>query len=425
MAPGLNRRSRKTYALALVPLAIALTPGLTGAAFAASPVPLGTADSFALLAGSGISNTGSTTISGDIGLCCSTTSLTGFGPGADQVTQPSGTVYVGTGSPAATAQNDLDAAYTNAAGQAVTNTVGVDLSLSGTSANPLLPGVYRSGAGPAAFQINTGLYLDFQGNPNSVFIFQGTTLTTAAAAAGSVHIVNGGSTPSPCNIYWQLSDPTQGVTLGTGSAFKGTTMALGASVLGHGATVEGRILTRRDKAVTLDNNTITRSACFVAAPSGGSGGSTTPTPTGTPTTPSAGGSGGSPTPTGTTPPPATAAPSPPSATPASTPTGHSPSGTARLSGPSGPVSGPFTVSVTGHAIATVTFYVDGKHRATLHATPGRTKFTLTINPRNQSHSVHQVTARVTFTPASRTHTTTRRLVYRRPSPAPIAPRFTG
>jgi hypothetical protein len=250
-------------------LAVALAALVSSSASAASPVSLATADSFALLAGSTITNTGPTTITGDIGLCCTGLATPGFG----SVTQPGGTQYVGPGTRAATAQDDLDIAYANAAGQAVTNTVPVDLSLSGTPANPLLPGVYQSAA-HGALQINTGLTLNFQGNPNAVFIFQGTALTTAAGAGGSVNIVNGGATASACNVYWQLSDATQGVTLGTSSAFKGTTMSLGASVLGSGATVMGRILTRRSKAVTLDANTITRPVC--AGASGATPGGSTP-----------------------------------------------------------------------------------------------------------------------------------------------------
>jgi hypothetical protein len=403
---SMKRRTSRTAAGSVLALALAMSPAFVSSALAASPVGLGTAEPFAVLGGSTITNTGATTISGDIGLCCTGIATTGFGPGPeDEVTQPSGAQHIGTGSPAASAQADLDIAYGNAAGQAVTNTVPVDLSLTGTPARPLLPGVYES-TSHGALQVNTGLTLDFQGNPNAVFIFQGTTLDTAANASGSVTIVNGGGAPSTCNIFWQLSDATQGVTLGAGSAFKGTTMALGASVLGSGATVEGRILTRRSKAVNLDTNTITRSACFNAGGAGTSTTTDTPTPTPTP---------------GTTQPAPT-----PTTTPGAGSTGRvSLPGSAALSGPTSPVSGPFDVAVTGNAIASVTFHVDGKRRATVNAKLGRKRFKVTIDPRRQSGRVHRVTARITFKPGSRRGMTTRRLVYRRATPGPRTPRFAG
>jgi hypothetical protein len=389
-------RTTVRRAVALAALTAGCTTALAGSAYAASPVPLGTAGSFAVLAGSTITNTGPTTISGDIGLCCSGLSTPGFG----SVTQPSGAQHIGPGSVAATAQDDLDIGYANAAAQALTNTVAVDLSLSGTPANPLLPGVYES-ASTGALRINTGLTLDFQGNPNAVFIFRGTDLSTAVGSGGSVNIVNGGSAPSTCNIFWQLSDATQGVTLGTGSALKGTTMSLGASVLGSGATVEGRILTRRSKAVTLSANTITRTACASVAPSAGGTGAQAPPFT---TNPVSG------TPLHANPAVSTTQPL---------------AGTARITGPDGAVTGPFSVWVTGHAITSVVFLIDGRRVVTVRAKRGRTKFRLKIDPRGQSHRVHQVTARVRFTTKSRTGMTTRRITYRRAAPPPLPPRFTG
>jgi len=416
-------------------LTLVMTPGLAAAASAASPVPLGTADSFAVLGGSTITNAGSTTITGDIGLCCTGVATTGFGPGANQVNQPGGAVYTGTGV-AATAQDDLDIAYANAGGQAVSRTVPVDLSLTGTPANPLLPGVYES-TSHGALQINTGLTLDFQGDPNAVFIFQGTGLITASGASGSVSIVNGGSAPSACNVFWQLSDATQGVTLGTGSAFKGTTMSLGASVLGTAATVEGRILTRRSKAVNLDTNTITRSPCSSTPDSGGDDEisddtpAPAPTPTPTPTPQPTPGGVTTSAPAATPGPTPTATPMPIRVTPtvlaSPSPAGPAaPTGKASISGPVAPVTGPFAVVVTGRAIAQVTFSVDGRRRGTVRATRrGQKRFKLVINPRGQSLRVHRVTARITYRAGSGTSSSTRRLVYRRATPGPLTPRFAG
>ena len=413
----LNRSPRRRAVLTSVALALALTPMLAGNAQAASSVPLGTANSFALLAGSTITNTGPTTITGDIGLCCTGTATTGFG----SLTQPGGTQYAGTGTVAATAQDDLDIAYANAAGQAITATLPVDLSLAGTPATPLLPGVYESTA-HGSLKITTGLTLDFQGDPNALFIFQGTDLTTAAAAAGSVNIVNGGATPSACNIFWQLSSDATGVSLGASSAFKGTTMALGGSVLGNGATVQGRILTRRSKAVTLDMNTITRSGCVTPTVGGGD--------TGTTTTPGSGGSGGgsattSPAGGGAT----TSSPTPlisvPTPMSTATPASSAAAGSATLTGPSGRVREAFDVTVTGRAIQSVTFYLDGRRIRTVRAKAGRKKFKVTINPRGQSRRVHRVTARIRFSKESGSATTVRRMTYRTTTAVTHAPRFTG
>ena len=407
---------------------LVLSPMFAGSASAASPVALGTADSFALLAGSTITNTGPTTISGDIGLCCTGLATPGFG----SVTQSSGAQYIGTGTVAATAQDDLDIAYGNAAGQAVTNTVGVDLSLAGTPANPLRPGVYQSTA-RGSLQINTGLTLDFQGDPNAVFIFQGTDLVTAAGSAGSVDIVNGGATPSSCNIYWQLSTDGQGVTLGTASAFKGTTMALGASSLGTGATVEGRILTRRSKAVTLDTNTITRSPCSAAT------GTTPPSDTAPPsdaTPPS-----GTTPPSDATPPPAAtpaqaATPAAAMPAPAATPVALAPpasrstlptrKGTARLTRVRQPAGRRscrygFTATVRGRQIKRVAFKLDGKRVASVRGS----RFQVRVPSRAGRHTL---TARVTFKDATRSRTV--KLRYRICTSVVLQPRrgpsrFTG
>ena len=256
--PSFRSRSRgRTSSIAA--LACALTAGVAGGAQAASPVALGTADSFALLAGSTITNTGPTTIIGDIGLCCSGIATPGFG----SLTQPGGSQYRGTGTAAATAQSDLDIAYFHAAGQAVTNTVPVDLSVTGTPANPLLPGVYES-TSHGAFEINTGLTLDFQGNPNAVFIFQGTSVTTVAGARRL------GQHRQRRQRSERVQRLLAAVGRDAGRDARGRQRLQGDDDVArrqrphHRRDGRGPDPDRNSKAVTLDTNTITRSPCASA-----------------------------------------------------------------------------------------------------------------------------------------------------------------
>jgi hypothetical protein len=252
---------------------------------------LGTAGQFAVLAGSGITNTGPTTITGDVGTF-PTTSETGFGTvtlngvnhGGDAVTQQ--------------AKTDLTTGYGVATGSGPPTAVAVELG--GTT---LTPGVYKS----PTFGITGTLTLDTLGDPNAVFIFQAaSTLTTASNS--SVVVLNGGTA---CNVFWQIGSSA---TLGTGSHLIGSVLADTAITATTGATIQGRLLART-AAVTLDTNTITVPFCAAAAPT-----TTTTSPTTTSTT----------TPSTTTTPPVAAligAPTPPGPavgpSPSSAPTGRS------------------------------------------------------------------------------------------------------
>ena len=220
---------------------LALVPALVAGA-AQAPVGLGTADSFAVLAGSGITNTGPTTITGDVGTF-PTPSQTGFGTvtlnganhGGDAVTQQ--------------AKNDLVTAYNVAAGASPTTAVATELG-----GSTLTPGVY----GSPTLGITGTLTLDALGDPNAVFIFKAsTTLITASNSA--VVVLNGGTA---CNVFWQVGSSA---TLGTGSSLIGSVLALTSITAGTSATVQGRLLARNG-AVTLDSNTITRTTCAAAAP---------------------------------------------------------------------------------------------------------------------------------------------------------------
>jgi hypothetical protein len=215
-----------------------LTGGLLAIAAGPPSVGLGTATSFAILAGAGITNTGPTTVNGDVGTFPTTTqtgfgsvTITGTNHAGDAVTQG--------------AKNDLVTAYNTAAGSGPTTPVAANLG-----GQNLVPGVYNSASSLAL----TGV-LTLTGTSTDVWIFQaGSTLTTAT---GSSVVFSGGA--QACNVFWQVGSSA---TLGTGSSFKGTILALTSITATTGATIEGRLLARNG-AVTLDTNTITRSTCVV------------------------------------------------------------------------------------------------------------------------------------------------------------------
>ena len=255
-----------SWLAALVPIGIVCTLLLSQSpAGAQTTVPLGTAQSFAVLGGSAVTNTGPTLLNGDLGVW-SGTSITGFPPGiVNGNTHDDDAVAMG-------AQSDSTTAYNFAAGQSPTG------SLSGSvgAGQTLKPGVYNESS---ALLLNGTLYLDAQGDPAAVFIFQiGSTLTTGSAS----HVVLIGGAQA-CNVFWQVGSSA---TLGTGSSFTGTILALASITVTTNDTVMGRALAQTG-AVTLDSDTITVPSC--AAPpttAPPTGPTVTPTgPTATPTGP--------------------------------------------------------------------------------------------------------------------------------------------
>ncbi|MGZ4791196.1 MAG: ice-binding family protein [Ilumatobacteraceae bacterium] len=211
---------------------------------AEGPVGLGTATSFAVLAGQTVTNTGASVISGDVGLSPGS-AVVGFPPGLVN----NGTLHV-TDAVAAQAQLDLTAAYDDAAGRTPVTPIGPDLS-----GLTLTTGVYSAGA----MSLTGTLVLDGQNDPNASFVFQAaSSLITGSSSV--VSLINGAN---PCNVFWQV---VSSATLGTGSTFVGTVMALTSISATTGANVTGRLLARNG-AVTLDANVINApTGCAVFAP---------------------------------------------------------------------------------------------------------------------------------------------------------------
>jgi hypothetical protein len=253
---------RVTSKIGPISLAVALVAALVLAdsARAATSVGLGTANSFAVLAGAGVTNSGPSVINGDLGTS-PTPAVTGFG-GA-----PNGTVNGSihqADALAGQAKDDLTTAYNDAAGQGPVNTLATELG-----GQTLTPGIYDSESG--TFGITGTLTLDAQGNPDAVFIFK-TASTLISASASQVSMINGAQ---PCHLFWQVGSSA---TLGTNSAFAGSILALESIELNSGVTVIGRLLAR-NASVTLINDTVTRADCAVAGTGGGGdggGGETAP-----------------------------------------------------------------------------------------------------------------------------------------------------
>jgi hypothetical protein len=238
MAVHLRRTRRLALLVALVCAATGVVGVLAppGAAAATAAVSLGTAADFAVLAGSTITNTGPSAITGDVGLSPGT-AITGLPPG-----QVTGAVHAADAT-AAQAKSDLGAAYDDAAARPSTATVPVELG--GTTRTP---GVYGSPAG--TFGITGTVTLDAQGDANAVFIFKAAS-TLITASASSVNLVNGARAS---NVFWIVGSSA---TLGTYSILRGNVMALASITVTTGVTIDGRVLART-AAVTLDTDTVSR-----------------------------------------------------------------------------------------------------------------------------------------------------------------------
>jgi Ice-binding-like/WxL domain surface cell wall-binding len=214
-----------------------------GASAAQSPVSLGTAGNYKVLAGTTVTSTGLTQIDGNLGVSPGTV-LTGFPPGTITGAQDVDDAASGQ------AQSDLTAAYSDAAGRAPTTSVSGDIG-----GATLTPGVYNAAS---TLGITGTLTLDAQGDPDGVFIFQiGTTLNTASDS--NVVLTDGAQAD---NVFWKVGSAA---TLGEHSTIAGNILAMTSITAITGAAVYGRVLVING-TITLDDNTISLGSVSLTAP---------------------------------------------------------------------------------------------------------------------------------------------------------------
>jgi hypothetical protein len=211
----------------------------------ATPVLLGTANNYGVLAGSAISSANPSIIEGGTGLGASI----GVSPGTEItgpiVVIPPGTVQSATAA-AAQAEVDLTTAYNTAVAEPVTKTyTGVDLG-----GLTLLPGTYFF---KTTAQLTGTLTLNDNGNPDAQFVFQiGTTLTTASDSK-VVTINDPDKTAVPgISVFWQVGSSA---TLGASTDFEGNILASASITDDGGSTVDGRLLAENG-AVTLNDTLV-------------------------------------------------------------------------------------------------------------------------------------------------------------------------
>jgi hypothetical protein len=224
-----------------------LAGGRTTDAAEPGAVRLGSAATFAVLAGApAVANSGSTIIDGDLGIS-SAAAVTGFPPGTIN-----GTIHAAD-EVAHQAHADLVAAYDVAAAR----TPAVAIAGGVLGGATLAAGTYSSGG--ATLDLTGALVLDGGNDPNAVWIFQATS-DLITAASSSVTFINGGQA---CNVFWQVAGSA---TLGADSRFAGSILAQRAITMDSRVTLSGRALARSG-GVTLMNDMISYPGCFVPAAS--------------------------------------------------------------------------------------------------------------------------------------------------------------
>lgn len=245
-----------TFRYPLIFAAASLVALTINATAAQAPVNLGTAGELTILSKTGISTTGVTSIVGDIGVSpIDSTAITGFSLSMHASGEYSTSPFVNgkilasdyaapTGSRLTTAVQDMQTAYTDAAGRNLPDTT--ELGAGDISGETIEPGLHKWGSGVL---INSSVTLS--GGPNDVWIFQ--IAQNLTVGDGAFVTLSGGAQAS--NIFWQVAGE---VNLGTTSHFEGILLGETAIHLNTGATINGRLLAQT--AVTLDANDVNNPA---------------------------------------------------------------------------------------------------------------------------------------------------------------------
>ena len=236
-------------------MATALLATTAKGGFPELPVALGTANDFVILAETGISTVPTSDITGNMGVSpITSTAITGFslvmdGSGDFSTSaQVTGKIYAAdylhaTPAKMTLAITDMQSAFTDAAGRTLPNTI--ELNGGDISGLTLHPGLHKWSTGVL---INTDVWLDAQGNPDAVFIFQIAGDLTMASAQ---HVILLGGAQAK-NIFWQVAGGV-GAVLGTTAHIEGVILTAKAITLQTGATFNGKLLAQA--RVDLDNNT--------------------------------------------------------------------------------------------------------------------------------------------------------------------------
>lgn len=200
-------------------------------------VELGGASNLAILAGSAITNTGATSVTGNMALSPGS-SIGGFPPGILV-----GVIHIND-EIATQAKLDLTAAYNDAAGRTTTDMVTLSGNIGGLT---LTPGLYKS---TSSLAISSGdLTFDAKGNVDAVFIIQ--IASSFTVTSGRQVFLAGGAKAS--NIFWQVGSSA---TFGTTSVFKGTLMVMQSITFNTGATLDGKALARTGTVIMAGNTIV-------------------------------------------------------------------------------------------------------------------------------------------------------------------------